>query len=385
MIERAINTLHNYIQKSDYKGYDPYDTLNARIPFKKYYGCYISALATQFQKYNPVNIRRLVGITKGINPKGMGLLLKAYTMLNELDSELYPISYAEFIFDWLKQNTSKQYELPSWGYNFDWASPHEYVVANTPSSVVTAFVIDGIWEYYKLTKAPQARDLIIGAGDWISQFIPVSEFDTGISFAYTPISKGACYNASLLACEVLARADWVSGTNKYGNDINKAIDYVISNQKNNGAWWYSYDPLLKSERKQIDFHQGFILVSLNNLMKLLPQQRRDVESAITKGIDYYRKYQFYANGRSLWRIPKVWPVDIHNQSQGIITFSELSRYNPDYIVFANTIAEWTIRNMQDAQGFFYYRKFKHYTNMIPYMRWSQAWMLLALASLKSYK
>lgn len=52
-----------------------------------------------------------------------------------------------------------------------------------------------------------------------------------------------------------------------------------------------------------------------------------------------------------------------------------------YLRFAVTIADWTINNMQDEEGFFYYRKNKFYINKIPYMRWSQAWMMLALSNL----
>jgi len=81
------------------------------------------------------------------------------------------------------------------------------------------------------------------------------------------------------------------------------------------------------------------------------------------------------------RYPLKWPVDIHNQSQGIITFSELKFFNTDYLNFANTIAKWTIENMQDKSGYFYFRKYPYFTNKISYMRWGQAWMFLALTEL----
>ena len=55
---------------------------------------------------------------------------------------------------------------------------------------------------------------------------------------------------------------------------------------------------------------------------------------------------------SKWRLPKIYPVDIHNQSQGIITFSKLRSYHPSYFNFAKTIKEWTIENMQDKTGYF---------------------------------
>ena len=78
-------------------------------------------------------------------------------------------------------------------------------------------------------------------------------------------------------------------------------------------------------------------------------------------------------------MPKKYPIDIHNQAQGIITFSKLSEFDDKYGNFAETILKWTINNMQDKKGYYYYRKYKHFTNKISYMRWGQAWMLLAFA------
>jgi len=77
------------------------------------------------------------------------------------------------------------------------------------------------------------------------------------------------------------------------------------------------------------------------------------------------------------------PVDIHHQAQGIITLSKLyAMFKEDkYLDSARKIAEWTVENMQDETGFFYYQKWPFLTNKIPYMRWSQAWMILALSSL----
>jgi uncharacterized protein YyaL (SSP411 family) len=74
-------------------------------------------------------------------------------------------------------------------------------------------------------------------------------------------------------------------------------------------------------------------------------------------------------------------VNIHNQAQGIITFTRAAEagFGHHYLDFARTIAEWTIRNMQDPDGHFYYHKYRFFTNKIPYIRWSDASMAHALA------
>ena len=40
-----------------------------------------------------------------------------------------------------------------------------------------------------------------------------------------------------------------------------------------------------------------------------------------------------------------------------------------------------MRELFDRRGFFYYQKRRLYTARTPYMRWSQAWMMYALARL----
>jgi hypothetical protein len=59
----------------------------------------------------------------------------------------------------------------------------------------------------------------------------------------------------------------------------------------------------------------------------------------------------------------------------------LSELEPEHLDFAKIIAVWTIKYMQGRLGEFYYQNWNLFTNKIPYMRWGQAWMLLALSTL----
>ncbi len=380
VIRAALNNLLDYCEHEQYKGYDPYDTLNSCINFRAF-GKWGPPLAIQFQKLNPLNIRPLLGIKKGINPKAMGLFLKAYCMLHKKTGRQEYITKAEEIFHWLKANYSTGYTGYAWGYNFDWATPGSYLNAYTPSVVVTSFIVDGIFEYYKITKSVDAKDTIINASKYIINDIPTTSFENGISFSYTHLSKGSCYNASLLAAEVLAKADFVENSKNHTQLIESAIRFVLSKQNDDGSWYYSLDPKTNIERKQIDFHQGFVLVSLIKLMNLTGLLRDKINVSISKGANFYRFHQFDDNGRSLWRLPKKWPVDIHNQSQGIITFNLLKEIDPSYSDFAKKIAIWSILNMKNSNGTFQYRKYPFYKIKISYMRWSQAWMMLALSEI----
>ncbi len=378
----SLKTLKRYIKKEGFKGYDPYDTLNSPFLFQKM-GNWVTTVAIQIQKRNPLHIRPFLGIRKSYNPKGMGLMLKAYCIQYELHGKNEDLESIKFIFGWLKENTSKGYSGACWGYNFDWANLGGYLKAYTPSVVVTAFVIDGIFEYYKLTNDKEAKDLIVSSADYILKDLPITEFENGLSIAYTHQSTGVCYNASLLGAETLAKVYSITKDESLLETASCAVDYVLSKQKKDGSWFYSYNPELDQERRQIDFHQGFILVSLANYVHYSGQKRSDIEQSISKGLAFYKKEQFSSNGIAKWRIPKQWPIEIHNQAQGIITFALLQNYDASYLDFSTQIAEWTVGHMQDKKGYFYYQFHKNYKIKIPYMRWSQAWMLLALSVLET--
>lgn len=380
MDKEALDKLLLYVGSEQFKGYDPYDILSSWFPFNRF-GKWGPPVAIQLHKRNPIKLRPLLGIKKEINPKAMGLFLKAYSKLYSKTGQEHYIETAHYLFNWLKENYSQGYSGYCWGYNFDWASPGSYLPAYTPSVVVTSFVVDGVYEYFLATGNEEAKRVISSATNYIVKDIPISRLPQGVCFSYTHLSTGCCYNASLLAAEVLAKSDKVNRKKEYTELISSAVDYVLSKQKPTGEWWYSYNSETDSERNQIDFHQGFVLVSLENLRDLVLSNHPTLEVAIAKGLEFYKTEQFYENGRSLWRIPKQWPVDIHNQSQGIITFSRLGHYNALYPKFAQTIAKWTIENMQSKKGYFYYRKTPLFTNKTPYIRWSQAWMLLALVEL----
>ena len=93
--------------------------------------------------------------------------------------------------------------------------------------------------------------------------------------------------------------------------------------------------------------------------------------------DFYAKMQFNHEGRSYYRIPSQWPVEIHNQAQGIISFSRWGKSNEQYEL-AQSILEYSVTNMRSSKGFFFYKKYPWITIKIPFIRWSQAWMFLAL-------
>jgi hypothetical protein len=375
-IENSLEKLRDYIEKEEFKGYDPYDTLNSFFKFK-YFGKFISVLAIQFQKRNPVNIRPVLGIKKSYNPKAIGLFLYSYCLLQKNNPQKDYSKQINFLFAYLRDNPSKGFSGYCWGYNFDWASSGKYIKAYSPNIVVTSFISRGIFAYFNLTKDTKALEILKSTGEFILKDLPLTKTKEGICFSYTTLGVDCCYNASLLAAQTLSQIYSITKEPSLLEKIKPAMDFVLSKQFDDGHWNYSIEIETGVERKQIDFHQGYVIDCIKEILKNTEINDNKCKTAIEKGIDYYYKEQFFESGQSKWRLPKIYPVEIHNQSQGIITFCDSEKYKH----FATVIAKWTIENMQGKCGYFYYRKLKNYIHKIPYMRWSQAWMFTALTEL----
>jgi len=376
--QEPLDRLISYIEQQEFKGYDPYDTLNSWIPFH-WFGKYIQTLAIQIQKRNPFNIRPLIGIKKEFNPKGMGLMLQGFSLLYQKTNKPEYRRGMDLLFNWLKTNYSEGYSGYCWGYNFTWVNPQKSLKAFHPNIVTTSFVCKGMFEYYKATGNQIAKEILISAGDYILKDLPVSKNKYGICFSYSDVLRDCCFNASMLGAEVLSKVYFLTANEELPDIIRKAVEFTLHYQKSDGRWDYATNFDNNIVDSQTDFHQGFLLESLYEITNYC--NINGVNASIEKGLKFYYDELFFKNGQSKWRLPKTNPTDIHAQAQGIITFSKLNEFNCNYSVFADKIAKYTIGNMMQADGSFIYQKNRCLSNKISYMRWSQAWMLLALATL----
>ena len=178
----SLEKLRGFVEQEEFKGYDPYDTLNSPLKFK-YLGKFAAVLALQFQKRNPINVRPLLGIKKEHNPKGLGLFLYAYCKLQEQELAKDYTKQINYLFSNLKNNYSKGFSGYCWGYNFDWASKGKYIGKFSPNIVVTAFVAKGIFEYYKLKNDTEALAILESIGEFILKDLPITEWKRASALA----------------------------------------------------------------------------------------------------------------------------------------------------------------------------------------------------------
>jgi hypothetical protein len=200
---------------------------------------------------------------------------------------------------------------------------------------------------------------------------------TELCFSYAPNSDTHIFNASLLAAEVLASAAKFTGEHELTAAAERATRYVINNQQPDGSWTYGTDP----QQAWIDnFHTAYILFSLKRIIDTSPAQK-EFQAALEHGYRYWKNTFFLAEGWPKYYDDDPYPADAHAAASAIVTFLECRELDDDAVRLAQDVARWTIRNLRDSRGFFYYQRRRFYTVRKPYMRWTQAWMLYALSRL----
>lgn len=381
---KSLCRLEQYVRECDYSGYDPYDALNTEL-FEQLPTKYLKVLVTQLFVYSPVNFRNIVHTQPGKNPKGLGLFLQAYCNVykaNLIERDTFDTT-SSYLVQELIRLRSPGYTNYCWGFNFPWQDITRYGPRYLPSIVNTSYAGNALLDLYEVTQEQRYLDTAESSSRFILNDLNVTETDAGICFSYTPVDHHLVHNANVLGAAFLSRVYSFTGRDELLNSASQAFEFTLLHQHDDGSWAYSMNPTTGKERNQIDFHQGFVLDALCDFLKCNPPKKSQLEDALLSGAQYYLDHQFDAQGRSRWRLPRRWPIDIHHQAQGIITFCKLFEYTHDleHLQCAEKIAAWTIDNMQDQTGHFYFQCWPYSANKISYMRWGQAWMMLGLAVL----
>ncbi|USH00451.1 hypothetical protein K1720_03025 [Thermococcus argininiproducens] len=386
LILHSLKKLHLWIKQNGLESWDPYDGINnPKISSLRPLYPYLHIALIQLHKHSPINLRPLLNIKKGIDTKGIALLLQAYSLLYLTTRSKEYRDTAHNLFKLLLENSL----FNKYGYHC-WASHYyPYVTIGSelspsiPDIIGTVNAIKGLVMYYRINPMSKIKEIVQSSCKFLESLVEEKEQYT--YFLYTPRSSGKIVpNASAEALEAIYYASQITNC-QFENEkvIERTVSTLIKLQHPQGSWVYSISLATGKIRHQLDFHQGYMIDGLISGYKLVRslELKSLIADSILRGVAFYRK-MFTKDGVAYYRYPSRYPVDIHNQAQGIITFTKLGKFLDDnsYLEFAEKIAHWTIANMQDISGYFYFRKLGPITYKIPYMRWSQAWMMLALST-----
>lgn len=393
-IIKSMQALQSYCESEDYKGWDPYDGLNSKVakavlPLK--YSAFLRLCVIQGFKRSPMNLRKVAMVPKEYNPKGIGLFLQGYCNLYGIIEKQSSMSVAfgtrEQILDkinylsglLLKMRSDEmfpsEYHGACWGYNFDWQARRLFLFpAYTPTVVATNFCATSLMSAYEITHNQEYLKVALSSADFVMNDLRRSDCAGGILFSYSKLSgNDTVINASLLGSRLLSYCYKYSGNDAYKELARKSITACCNVQQDNGAWVYGMLPV----QNWVDsFHTGYNLDALIAYKECTGDVSFDEN--IERGFKYYVENFFDGGCVPKYYDRKKYPIDIHCSGQLPVTLSRLHKMSR-YKDLVDRVLDWTINNMQDKKGYFYYQMKPGISSRIPYMRWSNAFMFYAMS------
>lgn len=388
-IYASFAALRSWCEAEHFKGWDPYDGLNSKVfqalPFfKKSALCRLVVI--QGFKRCPVNLRPLAMVPKEYNAKGIGLFLQGYcnlykavgqnpSLAGTLGSKDAILERVDGLAGLLISLQSKGYSGACWGYNFDWQARRLFLFPKfTPTVVATNFCATALMDAYEITGNKRYLDTALSAADFVLKDLHRAECKGGFLFSYSPLKgNDTVFNASLLGSKLLSYCWHYTRNQEYFDAARASVLACCNSQNDDGSWVYGMLPV----QSWIDsFHTGY---NLDGLIAYEEQTGdKSFHENIEKGFDYYIKNFFEPDGCPKYYDNQKYPIDIHCPGQLLVTLYRLHRYG-EYSELADKVLKWTIANMQDRKGYFYYQLKPGISSKIPYMRWSNAFMFNAMS------
>ena len=375
-INKSFLKLREYCESENFQGWDPYDGLNSTIfqalPIRN--SRFMRLAWIQFFKRSPINFRPILAVRKGHNPKGLGLFLSGYCNLSKTNSNPEFLSKIKFLATRIVELQNRNFSGSCWGYNFDWQARAFFQPRNTPTVVATTFVAHSLIDAYEITGEREYFDIARSACDFILRDLNRHYDHLGrFCFSYSPIDDSQVYNASLLGARLLSRVYFYTKEKQLVDEARKTVDFCCSNQAANGAWDYGTLPF----HHWVDsFHTGYNVECIYDYGRYSGDKSFD--SNVSLGFNYYINTFFTVQGKPKYYNDSLYPIDIHAPAQLVITLCRIGQfvYHRELV---DRVLIWTINNMQNDAGFFYFQMRRLVNSKIPYMRWAQAWMFLALS------
>lgn len=374
----SLGRLSDWLEKSDYRGYDTFDGLNAKYvrPFI-FETKLLRTLLQQGVRRFPINLRPLLGVEKSHSSKGMGLLARGFIRLHRATGDAAWSDKVEMVFKWLIDNRCPGYRGACWGNHFDYQSRSTYVTKNVPSVVWTSLIGHAFLDAYEHFQREKFLQIAVSSCEHIVHDLGAHEDGETHCIHYFPTSKHQVHNANTLGASLLARTYGKTGDESYRSWAEKAIEYTAKYQRPDSSWYYGEEGGLH----WVDnFHTGYVLDSFKHYGDSTGDLRFDRQ--MMDGYRYWKKTFFLPDGTPRYYSHKTLPLDIQSSAQAIDTLVFFKDRDPESVPLALKIAQWTIKNMQDCSGYFYYRRYSSWlVNKTPTLHWGQSTMLCALAGL----
>ena len=375
-IKQSLDAVQAWVEDRNYRGYDPGDGLTSFLRPLTCNSIFAERILQQFIWKSPLNLRPLVGVAPLDSTKGRGFMAGGYLRMFAATEDVLYRTKAIQSLEWLDRAREEGHAGHCWGNHFDFSTRSGRMRAHTPTIVWTSLIGHAFVDAYEALGDARFLEIAESICRWILA-LPREKTPTGTCLSYTGVFQNSVHNSNLLGAGMLARTWRHRPRDEYRDVAHEAVLYSCLRQRADGSWWYGEEP----KYHWIDnFHTGYNLDSL----KLYADATGDrtVRPHIERGYEYFKATFFEESGRPRYYHDRTYPIDIQCAAQAIDTFCLYSDEDPTALATAQLVARWTIDNLQDRDGHFYYRQYPYLTAKTPYFHWGQATMFHALSHLQ---
>lgn len=362
----AAEELAKALQGENHLGWDPYDALSSPLLRPLARTITLRRAAIQALRRLPVNLRPLLGIPRVEHAKALALATSAHACLSSLDDGPGHREAALALAERLAAKALPTETGVGWGYEFDVQTRWGYYRRGEPNAVVTTFAGHALLD----SGAEELRPLVLQALEFAVSELLVAR-DGKQFFAYFRGSTVPIHNANVLLAGLVAR----SAESELLPHVKGPVAFTLQRQKREGQWPYGEGRGLG----WVDgFHTAYVLQGLAHWEQATGDA--DARSALERGLDFYLERLLDPDGAARASDRRRYPVDAHAAGTALAALAELTRYDERCSAAAERVLAWTLENLRRPDGRFAFQRGRLFTNSLPYVRWSDAHMLLGLAS-----
>lgn len=386
-LKTSIIKLENWISSQRYSSYDHYDFWSSKFGIisrglyykNRHLGFPIMGFLYLIDAFLPNS--RMLFFKKEISCEALPYFARGYFRLYEVMRENAYLVKAIQCLDLLAKKGVETKSGIGWGLHFDWPS-RAFIPKNTPCITITSNAVDAFLEGYKVTKDITYMEIAIKAAEFAIKDLNRKNLGRIVAVSYTPICNTLAINANSFCVKMLYDVSVLSEDHRYAAFADRILGYILQQQNADGSWFYR-DKSQNTDNFIDNLHTCFVLEHLYSIF--LENSNQRIKVALEKGYSFFVN-TFINNDYSCKHFykypnPTGVKVDIRSCAETIYCCALLSPLFPDALNIAKQVAYWTMKNMQDPCGFFYFRSYRVGKNKMPYMRWGQAPMFNALTYL----
>jgi polysaccharide biosynthesis protein VpsJ len=374
----SVTRLVNWLELNDYRGYDTFDGLSSTYLRPLTFGNkYLRIALQQGVRRFPLNLRPLLGIEKQHSSKAMGFFARGFIRLSRATGDRTWDDKARHCLTWLTAHRLPGYSGACWGNHFDYQSRGGRIPHGVPTVVWSSLIGHAFLDAYDHFRDDDYLAIADSICEHIVRDLRTHADGASLCISYIPGADSWVHNANTLGASFLARTSAITDNSAYRTLATGAMQYTAKYQRPNGSWYYA-EP---TKFHWIDnFHTGYVLDCFKYYADATGDSQFD--STMERGYQFWRDTFFLPDGTPRYYDVKTLPLDIQCASQAIDTLLMYSSHDAGALELAQRVASWTIRNMQDKTGYFYYRRYGGWlVNKTPTLHWGQATMLCALSGL----